>query len=43
MTDRDQTEIDLEPAGLHALLEEAIHNLSLHRYRHNERLSSLIR
>src|SRR5262249_15858979 len=26
---RDQTEIDLEPAGLQALLEEAIHNLSL--------------
>ncbi len=29
MTDRDQTKIDLEPAGLRALLEEAIHNLSL--------------
>src|SRR5215475_3070252 len=29
MTDRDQTAIDLEPAGLHALLEVAIHNLSL--------------
>jgi diguanylate cyclase (GGDEF)-like protein len=29
MPDRDQTEIDFEPAGLRALLEEAIHNLSL--------------
>jgi diguanylate cyclase (GGDEF)-like protein len=29
MMNRDQPEIDLEPAGLRALLEEAIHNLSL--------------
>jgi diguanylate cyclase (GGDEF)-like protein len=29
MSEHDQTKIDLEPAGLHALLEEAIHNLSL--------------
>jgi diguanylate cyclase (GGDEF)-like protein len=29
MPDRDQTEIDFEPAGLRALLDEAIHNLSL--------------
>jgi len=29
MSEHDQTKIDFEPAGLHALLEEAIHNLSL--------------
>jgi len=29
MMNRDQPDIDLEPAGLRALLEEAIHNLSL--------------
>src|SRR5438128_840599 len=29
MTDRDQSAIDAEPADLHALLDEAIHNLSL--------------